>query len=127
MIRDYPSAEEYIRRREQELMYRYQEFKDENVGGGRAENKKDEGVAQMAITIATDRRIENIKRNQKAVGQALKNSGEITQDIIYELYLRENGIYNTEGVAQKAHISVSQVRRKRNKFFELVAEERGLA
>lgn len=126
MIRDYPSAEEYVRRREQELMYKYQEFQDENVGGGRAENKKDEGVAQMAITLATDRRIENIKRNQQAVGRALQRSSDITRDIIYELYLRENGIYNTEGVAQMAHISTSQVRRKRNKFFELVAEERGL-
>lgn len=35
-------------------MNNFQEFKDENVGGGRAENKKDESVANMAITLAED-------------------------------------------------------------------------
>lgn len=126
IIREYPVSETYIKKREDELMNKFQEFKDENVGGGRAQNRKDDGVEQLAITLAIDKRIENIKRNQEAVGKALENSAPETQDIIYELYLRENAIYNTEGVAQKVNLSVSQVRRRRNKFFEKVAIERGL-
>lgn len=125
IIYDYPSIDKYIHDREQALMYKYQEFKDENVGGGRAQNKRDEGVAYMAITIAEDRRLTSLRQAETAVRRSLESSDAITRDIIYELYLRENCILNLEGVAQKAHLSVSGLKKRRLKFFEKVAEKLG--
>lgn len=126
IIMDYPNFEKYISQREQALMYKYQEFKDENIGGGRAENKKDEGVANIAITIAEDKRLINLKRNYEAVQVCLEHSDSITRDIIYELYIRENCILTIDGIAQKTHLSRAVVARRRLKFFERVAKEIGL-
>ncbi|MFT8823480.1 transcriptional regulator [Liquorilactobacillus satsumensis] len=126
IIRDYPTSEMYINRREQELMNKFQEFRDENVGGGRAQNRKDESIEHMAITLAEDRRLNNLKKNGEAVRKALQVSDKITEAIIYELYLRENCILTLEGIAQKAHLSVAAVKKRRIKFFEKVAEEIGL-
>lgn len=126
IIRDYPTSEMYINRREQELMNKFQEFKDENIGGGRAKNQRDESTERMAISLAEDRRLNNLKRNEEAVHKALQASDEITGDIIYELYLRENCILTLEGIAQKAHLSGTAVKKRRLKFFEKVAEELGL-
>lgn len=116
----------YIKKREDELINRFQEFKDENVGGGRAQNKKDDGVECMAITLAEDRRLNNLKRNEEAVRKVLESSDPVTRDIIYELYLRENCILTLEGIAQEAHLSRSQVHRRRDNFFKEVAKELGL-
>lgn len=126
IIREYPTSEMYIKRREDELINRFQEFKDENVGGGRTQNKKDEGVECMAITLAEDRRLNNLKRNEEAVRKILESSDPVTRDIIYELYLRENCILTLEGIAQEAHLSRSQVHRRRDNFFKEVAKELGL-
>lgn len=126
IVRDYPTSEMYINRREQELMNKFQEFKDENVGGGRAQNRKDESTERMAITLAEDRRLNNLKKNEEAVRKALESSDQITKDIIYELYLRENCILALEGIAQKAHLSVAAVKKRRIKFFEKVAAEIGI-
>ncbi|MCI1699455.1 MAG: transcriptional regulator [Liquorilactobacillus sp.] len=126
IIREYPTSEMYIKKREDELINRFQEFKDENVGGGRAQNKKDEGVECMAITLAEDRRLNNLKRNEEAVRKILESSDPVTRDIIYELYLRENCILTLEGIAQEAHLSGTAVKKRRLKFFEKVAAELGL-
>jgi len=126
IVRDYSTSEMYIHQRERELMNKFQEFRDENVGGGRAQNRKDESTERMAITLAEDRRLNNLKKNEEAVRKALESSDQITKDIIYELYLRENCILTLEGIAQKAHLSVAAVKKRRIKFFEKVAEEIGL-
>ncbi len=126
IIREYPTIDEYIHRREQELMYKYQEFKDENVGGGSALNKRDESVAELAITVAEDRRLNNLRRNERVVRESLVESDAITKDIIYELYTRENCVYTLEGLAQKAHLSLAAVKKRRLRFFEKVAEKLGL-
>lgn len=126
IVRDYPTSEMYIHQRERELMNKFQEFKDENVGGGRAQNCKNESTERMAITLAEDRRLNNLKKNEEAVRKALELSDQITKDIIYELYLRENCILTLEGIAQKAHLSVAAVKKRRIKFFEKVAAEIGL-
>ncbi|MFT9411556.1 hypothetical protein [Liquorilactobacillus hordei] len=136
MIRDYPASEEYIRQRRQELTNKFKEFKDENIGGGRALNKKDESVADTAITIAEDKELNNLKLNQLAVENALKKCiqsadkgilDNITYDIIYELYLREIAILNLDGIANKSHLSLSQVKKRRLRFFEEVARQRGIS
>jgi RinA family phage transcriptional activator len=126
IIREYPVIDGYIHNREVELTNKFQEFKDENVGGGRALNKRDESVADMAITMAEDKRLNNLRKNERAVRESLQESDPITQDIIYELYTRENCVYTLEGLAQKAHLSLAAVKKRRLRFFEKVAEKLGL-
>lgn len=126
LISEYPDTEEYIAKREDELMNKFQDFKDENVGGGRAQNVKDEGVANMAVTLIDDRNIINIKRNAEAVGKCLDDCDDITYRIIYELYLKKHQKYTLDGVVDLVHISKSQVVKRRRRFFEAVAAERGL-
>lgn len=86
-------------------------------------------------TVVKHKELVYLRENQRAVERVLKKCitsidqgalDNITYDIIFELYLRETAILNTEGIAQKVHLSVSQVRRRRQIFFEEVAKERGI-
>jgi RinA family phage transcriptional activator len=137
MIREYPLYDQHIKQREDELMNRFQEMQDENVGGGRAQNKKDESVADMAITLAEDKELINLKRNEQAIRKTLLKCASndkipalldnITYDIIEEMYIHEMSMYTLQGIAMKTSLSVSQVKKKRQAFFEAVAHERGIS
>lgn len=137
IIRDYPLYDQHIKQREEELMNKFQEFKDENVGGGRAQNKRDENVENMAITLAEDKELVNLKRNEQAVRKTLLQCASndkipslldnITYDIIEEMYIHEMSMYTLQGIAMKTNLSVSQVKKKRQAFFETVARERGIS
>ncbi len=90
---------------------------------------------EKEITIVKHKELMYLRDNQRAVGRVLKKCitsvGKgvydiITYDIIYELYLRETAILNLDGVANKTHLSVSQVKKRRQVFFEEVAKERGI-
>lgn len=87
------------------------------------------------ITLMKHRELVYLRDNQRAVGKVLKkcitSAGKgvfdnVTYDIIYELYLREIAILNLDGVANKSHLSISQVKKRRQAFFEEIAKERGL-
>ena len=126
IVEDYPNYSRYIAQREEEILYRYNEFQDENIGGGKAENVRDESNEYKAIALAEDRNLYSLKRNEEAVEYALKHTDDLTRDIIYELYLRENQQYTMSGIATNVGYSRNQVMRKRNAFFEAVANELGL-
>ena len=90
---------------------------------------------EKEITVVKHKELVYLRYNQRAVERVLKKCitsvgkgvfDNITYDIIYELYLRETAILNIVGVANKAHLSVSQVKRRRQVFFEEVAKERGI-
>lgn len=87
------------------------------------------------ITLTKHRELVYLRDNQRAVGKVLKKCitsvgkgvfDNVTYDIIYELYLREIAILNLDGVANKSHLSISQVKKRRQAFFEEIAKERGL-
>lgn len=126
IIRDYPETDKKIAETEQELMFRFNDLHDENVGGGRAQYVNNEGVANMAITLAENNRINNLRRNADVVGKCLDECDEDTFEIINALYLHKHPEYTLDGIAQKIHISRAQAYRKRTSFFEEVAEKRGL-
>lgn len=126
LISEYPDTEEYIAKRENELMNRFENFRDENVGGGRAQYVNNEGVANMAISIADDRHILNLKRNAEAVENCLNDCDSLTRKIIYELYIRRPQKYTLDGVAGLVHLSKSQIVKRRRIFFEEIAKRRGL-
>ncbi|KRM91480.1 hypothetical protein [Liquorilactobacillus cacaonum] len=95
---------------------------------GRLEKEKE-------ITVVKHKELVYLRDNQRAVGRVLKKCitsvgkgvfDNITYDIIYELYLRETAILNLDGIANKTHLSVSQVKKRRQAFFKEVARERGI-
>ncbi|WP_283679937.1 transcriptional regulator [Lentilactobacillus sp. Marseille-Q4993] len=126
IISDYPETDHYIKEREDELMNQFQEFKDENVGGGRAQFKQNTGVEDMAITLSEDRKLNNLRRHAIAVKKCLDTSDDTTNLIIKELYLQKHQYLTIAGVAAKVYLSDRAVRERRNRFFESVAKELGL-
>ncbi|AUJ29612.1 hypothetical protein [Liquorilactobacillus hordei] len=87
------------------------------------------------ITVVKHKELVYLRENQRAIERVLKKciSSEgrgvfdnITYDIIYELYLRETVVLSLDGVANKSHLSLSQVKKRRQAFFEEVAIERGI-
>lgn len=126
IISDYPQTNQYIKKREDELTNQFQEFRDENVGGGRAQYKNNTGVQDMAITLAIDKRLNTLKRHAKAVEQCLNECDPDTKAIIEELYIKQHPTLNVYGVAEKVNLSASQVKRRRLKFFEHLSNKLGL-
>lgn len=123
LLYDYPKTDEYIKQRTEELMYPYNPNQDENIGGGRS-NITDNPVERMAINIATDRRLTTLERNKKIIDQCLDQCSWETYKIIDTVYFKR--AKSVEGVAMEIPLSASQVRRLRQQFFELVADELGI-
>jgi RinA family phage transcriptional activator len=127
ILHDYPDIDKHVHEREMELRYPTLPA-DENVGGGRAENKIGEPVLNMMITIDTDRRLYNLKRNQKAIDDTLDEFGNDTYTIINELYFKKHQIYTMNGLVENNLVSVgkSKAYNLRNSFFESLARRLGL-
>ncbi|WEV56143.1 hypothetical protein [Ligilactobacillus acidipiscis] len=126
IIRDYPEARQHISDRENELTYKFNEFRDENVGGGRPQFVKNEGVANMAVKIADDKELVNLRRNMKAVRNAFEEADEDTKEIIESIYFVKRPEKTIDGIAQDIGLSRTLAYKKRRVFMEVVAENRGL-
>lgn len=123
VLRDYPHLDQYIQDREQELMAPWRE-QDENIGGGKATMRN--GQERMAVTIADDRRLSNLKDRKKNVERCLAQSDRNTTMVIQELYFKDRPIYTMEGIAELLNADKSTVSRWRAHFFQLMADELGL-
>lgn len=125
MLKDYPKIDSYIKQRENEIMYPYKPDRDENIGGGRALNKRDESAEMTAITIADDKYIQGLKRNKEIISRCLKQSDSLTYEIIEQLYFKEFPFLTMTGIAQFNHVDRTVCSRRRTQFFEKIAEELG--
>lgn len=123
ILRDYPNVDKYIEEREQELMYPMQET-DENVGGGKG-NKISKPQERMVITLESDRRLNQLKKQRDAVEECYINSDEDTQHIISELYFRKYPRYRMEGLIENnvVHCDRSTAFRLKAMFIANVARE----
>ena len=123
VLRDYPKLDSYIKKREEELRIPYKPV-DENVGGGRAQNKRSEPELNMLITIDEDRCLRNLRRNKKAVDDALDDSSTDTITIITELYFKKRQEYTIDGLVANGKIYVSRAQAfiLRDKFLKKVAQ-----
>ncbi|MDT7016163.1 transcriptional regulator [Latilactobacillus curvatus] len=115
ILRDYPNIPDYIKQREQELMYPIQ-TPDENIGGGRSSTiiKPQE---RMIITLDEDRRLNALKQQRKLIDDTLDEFGTDTEAIINELYFKKRQEYTIEGLIEQRKIFVG-----RSKAFELKTE-----
>lgn len=125
VLQDYPHIDEYVREREDELRHPYRE-PDKNIGGGKS-NVMTNSSELMAITIADDRRLANLERQRNIVDCCLAKSDSATITVIHELYFKNSPTLTLQGVAEKlSYANESSIRKKRNRFFELMQKELGI-
>lgn len=126
ILRDYPNIPDYIKQREQELMYPVQ-TPDENIGGGRASTitKPQE---RMIITLDEDRRLNALKQQRKLIDDTLDEFGNDTEVIINELYFKKRQEYTIEGLIEQRKIFVgrSKAFELKSKFIERLGSKLGL-
>ena len=124
ILRDYPKFPRYIKEREQALLHPVPDQAD-NVGVGRAANKRKDLTGQSAITIAGDGMLLALKKEYKAIDDCLDDSGEITVRIIQELYFKPHNGKRIVDLCDEHIIPVSRTKayELRNKFLEELAKK----
>ena len=125
ILQEYPRYEEYIKRREEELLNPYTP-QDTNQGGGKS-NRTSDTTAVKAITLADDRILQRIKFQHQAVKRTYESADEITQDIIEEYYFKQPRTKTWDGIALQVNSSKRTCFRIRKAFFSKLADELGLA
>ena len=125
ILQEYPRYEEYIKRREEELLNPYTP-QDTNQGGGKS-NRTSDTTAVKAITLADDRILQRIKFQHQAVKRTYEQADEITQEIIREYYFKQPRTKTWDGIALQVNSSKRTCFRIRKACFSKLADELGLA
>lgn len=127
ILRDYPKIDRHIEKREQELRYPVKPT-DENIGGGRAQNKRAEPVETMIITIDEDEALNAFKRQRDVIDDCLGEAGSDTETIIKELYFKRYPQFTLNGLVENNLLTVGkqQAYNLRNSFINDVAKGLGL-
>ena len=129
VIKNYPHLNRLIHDRRQAILHPYQEFRDENINGGRAQNVRNESIERSVEQLDADVELNALYKQQEAVSLVLSKCvkkgvrsllDDATYDIIFELYLRENQVYNIDQIADKVCLSRRSVFRRRDAFVEEV-------
>ena len=129
IIRNYPRLNRLIHERRQAILHPYQAFEDENINGGRAQNVRNESIERSVEQLDADVELNALYKQQEAVSLVLSKCvkkgvrsllDEATYNIIFELYLRENQVYNIDQIADKVCLSRRSVFRRRDAFVEEV-------
>ena len=129
VIKNYPHLNRLIHERRQAILHPYQEFRDENINGGRAQNVRNESIERSVEQLDADVELNALYKQQEAVSLVLSKCvkkgvrsllDDATYDIIFELYLRENQVYNIDQIADKVCLSRRSVFRRRDAFVEEV-------
>lgn len=124
VLRDYPKLFQYIKKREEEIENPTMDD-DENVGGGRAENKRSDPVANLVITINDDRRLQRLKLERQAIDECLDETGEVTVLLIQKLYFDNYTKRTIPELCDQRIIPVGTTRayELRNAFLEKLAQK----
>ncbi|MFT8491572.1 transcriptional regulator [Oenococcus sicerae] len=127
ILRDYPKIDKHIEKREMELRYPVKPT-DENIGGGRAENKRSEVVEHMVITIDEDEALNAFKHQRDVIDDCLEECGRDTEIIITELYFKKHPQFTLNGLVENHLVLVGYNKsyQLRNSFVEKVAKGLGL-
>ena len=129
IIRNYPHLNHLIHERRQAILHPYQPFEDENINGGRAQNVRNESIERSVEQLDADVELNALYKQQEAVSLVLSKCvkkgvrsllDDATYDIIFELYLRKNQVYNIDQIADKVCLSRRSVFRRRDAFVEEV-------
>lgn len=118
ILRDYPKLDKYMAMKLDELSYPYQ-------GHSHVLSKLAPGTLLFNDCIVTDRCLMQLEINKRCIDFCLKQSDEITRDIIEQLYFRRANNLNLEGIGMMLNISKSSVSRRRAAFLSFLEQELG--
>lgn len=126
-LKEYPKLPKYISEREEELRYPVKP-QDDNIGGGKALNKRNEKQEYMMITIDEDKRLNALKRKYRVITSCLDDAGSILEVILNELYFKNHPEHTLNSLVVEHIIPVgrSAAFEIRQKFFDKLALELGV-
>lgn len=123
MLKEYPDLPKRIQRREWEIKHPITK-PDENVGGGRAQNKRWDYYDNIVITLDEDMELNNLQREYEAISACLDKAGQDTVAIIQGLYMSRYPSTVTELVTTgKLFCSKTTAYKLRDRFIEQVASK----
>ena len=125
LLRDYPEMDNYIKQREEELIFPDELAIDQNIGGGRS-SFISKPTERMAITITEDKRLQMLIRYKRAIDKLIDEVDPITVGVVQMFYFQKPRLRTWEGIAIDSGLSERQCRRFRDKFFVMMADELGL-
>lgn len=85
ILKDYPLIGKKIAARKYEIEHPFQE-RDDNIGGGWAQNHPWTYYDNLIITIDQDRELRRLKAEKEVIAEVYDQAGETTQKIIKECY-----------------------------------------
>lgn len=121
---DYTQTEKHIAQRIQELKYPMQQ-PDENIGGGKSSFTSNV-PERLAVTLADDMLLTNLKRNHDIVTDVLQELEPNARQVIELYYINSPRLYTWTGVSEKTRYSEKQCRNIRNIVFEKIAKRLGM-
>lgn len=121
---DYNQTEKHIQQRINELKYPVQ-IVDENIGGGKSPFTSNV-PERLAVTIADDVLLYNLRKNHNAVKEVLESADEEYVKVINLYYINQPRLYRWDGVAEQTGYSEKQCRNIRNVIFDKIAEKLGM-
>lgn len=126
MLREYRSLPDRIRRRECEIENPIME-PDDNVGGGRAQNKRWTYYDNIIITLDEDMELHTLQKKYQAISECLDEAGEDTVTIIKGLYMQPYPVTISGLIANgKLFCGQSRAYKLRDQFIAEVAKRLGL-
>lgn len=126
MLKEYPSLPKSIQKREWEIKNPIME-PDENVGGGRAQNKRWTYYDNIIITLDEDMELHTLQKKYQAISKCLEEAGEETVTIIKGLYMKRYPTTISGLIASgKLFCGQSKAYKLRDRFIAEVAKRLGL-
>jgi len=118
VLKDYRDTDKYVRKFEEEIRVPYRE-NDVNRDIKGSSTDSDTMFGTM-WTIETDRRIQQLRRNEAIVQELLDECGKDTETIIRELYIKRFPQYTMQGLVDSFQIKCGKTKafEYRNRFFE---------
>jgi len=118
VLKDYRDTDKYVRKLEEEIRVPY---RDNDVNRDIKGSSTDSDTMFGTMwTIETDRRIQQLRRNEAIVQELLDECGKDTETIIRELYIKRFPQYTMQGLVDSFQIKCGKTKafEYRNRFFE---------
>ena len=121
---DFNDIDKHIEKRIEALKYPAIHT-DENIGGGKS-NIPTKPTERLAITLADDLMLSNLRSIKQTVEVVLDNLEEKPRQVIELYYINQPRKYTWVGVAEQTNYSERQCRNIRNAVFGEIAKKLGL-
>lgn len=123
-LKDFNAMDKHIDGRIKELKYPVVHT-DENIGGGRS-NLMSSPTERLAITLADDLMLSNLRNIKRVVASVLDELEPSARKVIELYYIEKPRKLTWDGVAEKTKYSKRQCYNIRDLVFDEIAKELGL-